>query len=328
MEVGEKQSHAFTFHNAGEAPLTIKNLRTTCQCTVSEIRLNETREIAPGDSFDVKLTWKPEVQAEKFNKGADFSTNDPERPKINLRILGMVAPRMLIYPEREWSVSNVTDGQPTVFSGAVLSPVADHFQVVSVESRSKFLSFEILPLDKEKLEAHNGLCGYEVRMTVKPEMPLGSFRFPITIKTDMPERPDDGKPIEPIEFEILVSGVHRGPIQPVGREWIDDKAAISLGAFDATAGKKLRMVLIVKSDPEDGLQLTAAPICAPAELKVNIEREVRPDRKAARYFLNVEYPAGSPRATHRDEAPGRIQLQTNHPHGARTSSFCVFFSAY
>ena len=239
------------------------------------MELNETREIAPGDSFDVKLTWKPEVQAEKFNKGADFSTNDPERPKINLRILGMVAPRMVIHPEREWFVANVTDGQPTVFSGAILSPVADHFQVVSVESRSKFLSFEILPLDKEKLEAHNGLCGYEVRMTVKPEMPLGAFRYPITIKTDLPER-HEGRDGKPMEFEILVSGIHEGPIRLAGPRMGSRQDGDFDGGVRGRGGKKSKNWPLASSKhhPEDGLKLTNAAVCAtPGELKVEIERE-------------------------------------------------------
>jgi len=327
MEVGEKRSHAFTFRNEGEAPLIIKNNGTTCQCTVGEMELNETREIAPGQSHSVKLTWKPEVQAEKFNKGADFATNDPENTTIRLRILGMVAPRLVAHPEKEWFLSNVTDDKPNVFTGTLMSPVADQFKVVSVESTSDLLSFEVVPLEKMKLDVHNGLSGYDVRVTVKPEMPLGAFRYPLTIKTDLAGRTEDGSVNKPMEVEVLVSGVHRGPIQPfAGREWIDEKMAISLGKFEAAEGKKVRLNLFVKSPPEGGLKLTAAPVCTPAQLKVDLEREERPNGKD-RYFLNVEYPAGSPRAVYRDEEPGKIRLQTNHPHGQNVE-FQVFFSAY
>jgi len=159
MEVGEERSHVFTIRNEGAAPLVIENAGTTCQCTVSDMKQGETREIAPGKSFDVKLTWKPELQAEKFNKGADFFTNDPEmfgdQKKLLLRIVGMVAPRLVINPEKEWYLSSVTDEKPMVFSGTVLSPVANQFQIVAVESSSELLSFEVLPLEKDKMELHH-----------------------------------------------------------------------------------------------------------------------------------------------------------------------------
>jgi len=221
----------------------------------------------------------------------------------------------------------VTDEKPAVFVGAVMSPVVDHFQIVSVESPSQLLSFEVTPAEQEKLLAHQGLCGYEVHVTVKPEMPLGAFRFPLTIKTDLPGRESDGGSKENLEFEILLSGTHRGPIQPIAPEWIDEKMAISLRAFEAAVGKKVKLRLFVKSVPEDGLRLTAPPECTPAELKVDLEQEESPNGKPARYFLNVEYPAGSPRAKHRDDDPARIRLQTNHPHGQKLE-FLVFFSAY
>ena len=327
MEVGESRSHVFSFRNEGEGLLKIENGGTTCQCTVSDMKQGETREIAPGKSTDVTLTWKPEVQAEKFNKGADFNTNDPDpkKKKIALRIVGMVAPRIVISPEREWYLPNVTDGKPSVFSGTVMSPITDQFQIVSVECRSPLATTEVVPLSKEKMEIHKGKCGYEIRVTVKPEMPLGVFRFPMTIKTDLPERTAEGLG-KPMEFEVLVGGIHRGPIQPAGREWIDDKMAISMGSFEASAGKKVRLPLFVKSPPEGGLQLTAPAICTPEALKFDIEREEKPG-SPVRYFLTVEYPAGAPRATHREETPARIKLQTNHPHG-QEAQFLVFFTAY
>jgi hypothetical protein len=237
----------------------------------------------------------------------------------------MVAPRVVISPEKEWYLSNVTDEKPGVFSGTVISPISDQFQIVAVESRSPLVSAEILPIDKQKLEVHRGKCGYEIRVTVKPDMPLGAFRFPMTIKTDLPERTSEGLG-KPLEFEVLVEGIHRGPIQPAGREWIDDKMAISLGSFEASAGKKVRLPLFVKSPPEGGLRLTAPAVCTPETLKFDIERDEK-SGSHVRYFLTLEVPAGSPRAVHREGNPARIQLQTNHPHG-HDVEFLVFFTAY
>ncbi len=95
MEVGEEREHVFTIRNEGEAPLLFKNDGTTCQCTVSDMEKGETRELAPGESFDIKLTWKPIVHVEMFSKGANFATNDPDHKKIFLQLMGHgFAPRL------------------------------------------------------------------------------------------------------------------------------------------------------------------------------------------------------------------------------------------
>jgi hypothetical protein len=327
MEVGEERSHVFTIHNEGAAPLNIENAGTTCQCTVSDMKQGETREVLPGKSVDVTLTWKPTVQAEKFSKGADFHTNDPAHKTIALRILGMVAPRVTVYPEKDWFIANVTDEKPGEFTGAILSPVVDQFQVLAVECRSPLLSAEVVPLDEQRLATHHGLCGYEIKVTLKPEMPLGPFRFPMTIKTDLPERNSDGSLGKPAEFEVLVQGMHRGVIQPNGREWIDEKMAISLGSFEASAGKKVTLTVFVKGPPEEGLRLTAPVVCNPEQLQCDLQRDERAAGSHQRYLLTVEYPAGSPRGVYREADPARIRIQTNHPH-AREVEFLVLFSAY
>jgi hypothetical protein len=103
--------------------------------------------------------------------------------------------------------------------------------------------------------------------------------------------------------------------------------AITMGMFEAAAGKKVRLPLFVKSPPEGGLLLTAPAVCTPAALKCDIERDEKSTGPHVRYILTVEYPAGSPRGVHREADPGTIRLHTNHPHG-REVEFLVFFTAH
>jgi hypothetical protein len=323
MEVGEEQSHVFTIRNEGEGPLELVKGPTTCQCTISDV---ETGTKAPGESATVTLTWKPTVEAEQFNKGAEIRTNDPENRKINLRILGIVASRFVTLPSRDWEAPDVQEGTITQISGAVLSRVIDHFEVLGIESKSPFVSAEAFPLSPEKLESGKGLCGYEIRVSINPEMPVGEFKFPITIKTDIPRRDSQGEPNNTIDVDVMISGHRRGPIKIIGKEWIEDRMAIAMGSFDAAAGKKVTLPLFMRGASDD-LRLTEPPLCEPADLKVTLERDEKSKGTHTRYLLSIEYPPKAPRAHYPHENPGKVKLRLNHP-GAEEIDFAVYLNAY
>jgi hypothetical protein len=309
MEVGDEQSHAFTIRNEGEAPLVIKQGPTTCQCTVSNV---EKDQVAVGDSATITLKWKPTVQAEQFGKGAEIYTNDPKMTNIRLKILGMVAPRLVTYPEKTWASPDVLEGQPAVFNGTILSPVTDKFQVVALESKDPLLSAEAVPLEKEELEAKRGLAGYQIRVSVSPQVPIGAFALPLTIKTDLPVRLSDGTPGQGMEVEVLVTGHRRGPIRFIGGpEWDESSMAVVLGSIDTKAGKQVTVTMIVRGEGAEEFQLTEPPSCDPEDLRVTLARDEKTKGKQVRFQLAVEYPAGARPTTHRQDNPGKILLRTN-----------------
>jgi hypothetical protein len=323
MEVGEEQSHVFTIRNEGEAPLIIFKGPTTCQCTISDV---ESGAKAPGESAQVTLTWKPTIEAEQFSKGAEIRTNDPQNKKINFRILGIVASRLVILPSINWEAPDVQEGSLTQISGAVLSRVIDEFEILGIASKSPLVSAEAFPLAPEKLETQKGLCGYEIRVSIKPDMPVGGFKFPLTIKTDIPQRDSQGEPNQTMEVDVLVSGHRRGPIKVIGKEWIEEKMAIAMGTFESSAGKKVILPLFVRGASEE-LLLTEPPQCEPADLKVTLERDEKSKGTHVHYFLGVEYPAGAPRAHFSQESPAKIKLRMNLP-GAEEIDLAVYLNAY
>lgn len=327
MLVGEERTHNFVIRNEGDSLLTIQFGDTTCQCTYSKMKKGDKIEIEPGQSGEVDLTWKPSAQTEHFDKGATLITNDAARSSIQLRILGMVTPRFVLSPEKDWILADSPDGKSFTFSGRLASPILEQFQITACESRSPLVSTEVVPLDKPRLESMRAFSGYEIRVLVKSDMPMGSFSYPLTIKTDVPEVTFDGSVGKPTEFEVLLAGTHRGPIRPTGREWIDDKMAITLGSFDAATGKKITLPVVIKNLPADGFRLVEPPVCVPATLKFDLRQDEKSTAGSPRFLMTVEYPPGSPRAVYRDDAPARVTLKTNHPH-AVVAEFHVYFSAY
>ncbi len=51
---GEVLEHSFTITNTGDAPLIISDYKVSCNCTKAIL---PTAPIAPGDSFDLKVTF-------------------------------------------------------------------------------------------------------------------------------------------------------------------------------------------------------------------------------------------------------------------------------
>ncbi len=273
MEVDEERKHDFIVRNEGEAPLVLKAGKTTCQCTMSKL---ETTEVAVGQSTKITLTWKPTANAEQFDKGATIFTNEPVRdindnplagngtdgppPKeIVLRVLGKVVSRLDTVPRIGWDTPALVDDKPAVVTGSIVSPLLEKFQIVGFDCKSPFVkAVESLPIEKQFLEDNNCLSGFQIRVTVDPGVPIGSFTFPLTIKTDVPSRDADGELGNNIESTVLISGQRRGSIQFLGKpgEWSEENMSVTLGNFDASAGKKATLSMRVKGADAEGFRLT------------------------------------------------------------------------
>jgi hypothetical protein len=323
MEVGEERQHDFTIRNEGKAPLKITMGKPTCQCTVSRV---ETDELAPGASAKITLTWKPTGQAEKFGKGAPVHTNDPDNEVIQLKIEGMVVPRLVTVPEGNWEAPEIAVDKPTVFTGLVISPVSDSFQILDVACKSPYVTTEVLPIEPELLQTRRGKSGYQIRVSISPELPLGTFNFPLSIKTDLPARSADGTLGKEMEIDVTLGGYRRGPLRVVGRDWDEERMAVLLGSFNASDGKQVTLMLFARGAPDEGLQLTEPAVCSPEELRVTLSPDPKATGKLVRYLLAVEYPAGAPRATFLKDHPASVRLRTNHP-AAREIELQVFFNA-
>ncbi len=85
LDMASQGSHEFVFTNAGKAPLKLAAGETSCRCTMSELAQ---KEIPPGGSTKVTITWKPKDQPGPYEQTAKILTNDPQRPEVTLTVSG------------------------------------------------------------------------------------------------------------------------------------------------------------------------------------------------------------------------------------------------
>jgi hypothetical protein len=286
MILGETGRHAFVIRNEGEAPLKLKKGVVLCKCTVPDIPGGE---IAPGESVEVMLEWRPEGTTDAFDKYAEIWTNDPENEKLRLTITGEVTTLVRVEPPAPWTVNSIRESEPTTFTGAIASG-RDQFEVVSVETTADWLSLEYRPLDVGQLEElGDGMSsGYALSGTIRPEMPVGRFEEKIIIRTDLKTETQDAHTLE-----LVVNGTRPGPFSIIGRAWHGREMSVSMENVDAAQGKSVTVSMFTPP-AEEPLQFTSVT-SQPDIVQVQLKRDETFPSTAnkEKYDLTFTIPPGS-----------------------------------
>jgi len=84
---GEKASHIFRVISVGDEPLEIKDVIADCGCTATSL---SKKNLPPKEEGEIKVTYDSHNRIGNFQKNIRVITNDPEKPKITLKIRGTV----------------------------------------------------------------------------------------------------------------------------------------------------------------------------------------------------------------------------------------------
>jgi hypothetical protein len=316
MTIGSDGKHLFTVQNKGKAPLLLRKLDTTCECTISNV---DDGEIPPGGEAHVELKWKARAVNPDFRETATISTNDPELQLLELVIEGSIEAAIEVKPNDDWTVNRMIVDEPITVSGYVISKVHDSFDLVSpIQSSSKALTAEATPLTPEECRNFAIKCGYKIEATLQPEMPIGLFREHLTIHTDLPD-------VTPVD--IYISGSRTGPISILATgktRWRSRAMIVDLGTFDASVGTKATLLMFVGGLDETEFKFLSVEK-NPETIRVALERDPNfQSQTRQKFFLTFEVPPGNPAQTRGIDRPARIIIKTNHP-GADELKFRIQF---
>jgi HYDIN/CFA65/VesB family protein len=73
--------------NFGDAELVIQKVSTTCGCTVAGSYL---KRVAPGASTTLRIAFTTPATAGRTEQTVTIETNDPERPRIHVKVAATV----------------------------------------------------------------------------------------------------------------------------------------------------------------------------------------------------------------------------------------------
>jgi len=313
LDIHAKGSQSFRFTNRGEGMLVLTAGPTSCRCTVGNI---ERPRIPPGESGLVTLTWTPDPDKEPgpYRQTAMIFTNDPKRREVMLTVSGRIISAVRAVPS-ELVFSRVPAGEPVVGRIPLYGYVEEPLGEIRFEFTNPYLAehFEVSvePLAPDLLEEEQGArSGRLIRVTVKPGIPMGTFRQTIRVKTGLESAP---------AVEIPVSGsVVEGDFSAIGLQaWDGRSGLLDFVHFVRSAEGAQREVSIVVRGPYRNRVKLELLKNSPDLLDVKLGEPIPiGDGRASRIPLIVRIPQGSPSCSHLGSEGGElgeILIQTKHP---------------
>jgi hypothetical protein len=85
----------FRYENKGSTPVHIKNVRSSCGCTVPTLKKND---VAPGEKGEITATFKIGGRTGLQQKTVTVETDDPTQPSITLLLKANIAAPVELQP--------------------------------------------------------------------------------------------------------------------------------------------------------------------------------------------------------------------------------------
>jgi len=186
-EQGKILTHVFKFKNAGDAPLKVRKVHTSCGCAAA---LVSKKEIAPGANGEIKVTFNTRGYGGNISKFVYIESNDPENPRKQLLISAAIdiPPQPKIQLDRySVDLGLFLESEPMETEVKIMNTGELELQVELAHKAAKFFvasdpapSPLIIPAGKD----------ISVGIKVTPRKKAGLIREYVLLKTNDPMRPN------------------------------------------------------------------------------------------------------------------------------------------
>jgi hypothetical protein len=258
VEAGVEVEHTFTFENAGNDLLSIKEVLTSCGCT--GVLVTE-EGVPPGGTGEITATFHSKGFQGAVKKGLSVESNDPENRLVRLTISGNVVTEVAVVPRYlDWGTLQPGDlPGPKKLNIRFLRGRGLRLEKIHSESPSVVLT--------KKSEDENGAV-YAVALA--EGLPTGRFTGRITLRSNSEKVP---------EVHVPFQGQVEGNARVIPH-------ILSLGRIKP--GKVLTRNLNVSKTGEQGF--TVQQVKATTEAIVT---EICEEKEGERYRIRVTYTPGS-----------------------------------
>ncbi len=138
--------HRFTLQNAGDQPLLIRDIKTSCGCTQAEI---SSREIPPGETATLDASLQSRNRQGKEQIRISVYSNDPNQPVLEFGMAGFLIPHWQIEPISETRrmlivIPSSRTWDFKVTSNRILSDTGEPWQILSATSDHPLVSVALV----------------------------------------------------------------------------------------------------------------------------------------------------------------------------------------
>jgi len=301
MEVGKHGSHTFAVSNQGTGPLRLTVANTTCKCT----KLEAPKEIAPGQSSEVRVEWDALEPIDGFRHGGTLSTNDPKTPFVNIYVEGRIRSKIMAMPA-SIVISDVLPHETREAELMVVSHLWKNMRVEPVDTSIDQLTVEHVEPNSEELKADPWVAsGDALKLKLAPGLPVGTKHGVVRYRV---HSTDDAMASSTIhETPVVVEVVT--PFSIHGRKLLGKM--MSLGVIRRGRAVKETAMVVVRGKAEESEIIGAT--CQPEAIKVSFRKGDSSTGRNSRYQFDIEIPANTPVMSCMAPTMGVVTLKTTHP---------------
>ena len=304
VAVGTTVKHSFHLANDGAGPLVLESGGTSCsRCTLSSV---PERPIPPGGGADVEVQYHAHTGTEgEFRQTAVVKTNDPERPEVDLVVSGKVTvPVSVNPPDIVFSHLGINETRSATIK--ILAHLDADFKIESFELSDRdtapYYDIAIEPLSAAELEAGEAKSGCQLKVTIRPGMPLGPVRQFLTLHTNLPDQR---------EMVISIEGSVESEVSVAGPNFNREEALLTLPVVGGRKGIERKLLVLVRGEHRHEIKVSLVECTPPLVASLGEPADLA-SGAVVQIPLIIKIPPGTPPVDHTQDY-GKIVLETNHP---------------
>jgi hypothetical protein len=171
--------HLYTFKNAGNAPLAIAKVTSSCGCTATALNKDQ---IQPGEQGEIKVTLRVPSMRGATTKSIYVESNDPDQPRVVLSIKGKVVTEWVFEPSERVTFGRIASEDVQLRTVKIFPHENQELKITDakIDAPEFDVSFEKIPDEN----------AWKLDVKTKPDAGLGTKRGMVTLKTTSEKMPE------------------------------------------------------------------------------------------------------------------------------------------
>ncbi len=182
VDEGTQITRTLTLRNVGDRDLTISQVRSSCTCLKAEL-INQS--VPPGGSGTIALTLDTTGLRGVQTYAIYVQSDDPVSPLVQIQVAAAIKPATLLVSTRRIHFGDVDANLGAEREIFIKDPGDRSLDIHEVVSDSPLL--QVCLVGASRPEGADVV--FPVRLTLKPDLPVGSFEASITIVSNHPKEP-------------------------------------------------------------------------------------------------------------------------------------------